>query len=77
MRKILNCRRSMIALFSILCLTVLGVVQGIDVSFAIAGIVASIAGANSYQGAAERKYSSINKKVIAESLNGPQSGAES
>lgn len=76
MKKILNCRRSLIALFSISCLTAVGIVQGIDVSFAIAGIVASIAGANSFEGATEKKYSSLNKKAIAESLNRTQSGAE-
>jgi hypothetical protein len=55
MKKIWNCRRSLISLFAISCLTYLGVSHGIDVSFAIAGIVAAICGANSYQGAAEAK----------------------
>lgn len=60
MKKILSCRRSVIALFGIACLTVLGYTKGIDVSLAIAGIVASVAGANSYEGAAQAKYSSTN-----------------
>ncbi len=53
MKKLFSCRRSLIALFSIACLTLLGYSRGIDVSIAIAGIVASVAGANSYQRSVE------------------------
>lgn len=55
MKKLFSCRRSLIALFSIACLTFLGYSRGIDVSLAIAGIVASVAGANSYQRAVEAR----------------------
>lgn len=52
MKKIFSCRRSIIAVFGISCLTLLGMYHGVDVSgiaIAIAGIVASVAGANAYQ----------------------------
>lgn len=52
MRKILSCRRSTIAVIGIGCLTLLGMYHGVDISgisIAIAGIVASVAGANAYQ----------------------------
>jgi hypothetical protein len=47
---ILKCRRSIIAIFAIGCLTYLGLKNGTDVSVAIAGIVAAVAGSNAYQG---------------------------
>jgi hypothetical protein len=53
MKKILTCRRSIIALVAIGCLTWLGLVKGIDISgiaLAISGIVASVSAANAYQG---------------------------
>lgn len=53
MRKILTCRRSVIAIFGIGCLTWLGLAKGIDISgiaMAISTIVASVAAANAYQG---------------------------
>lgn len=60
MKKILNCRRSLVALVGIASLTWLGLAKGIDISgiaLAISGIVASIAGANAYEkrGAAPAK----------------------
>ena len=48
-KKLLECRRSRIALFAIACLTGLGLYHGLDVSIAIAGVVASIAGSNAYE----------------------------
>jgi hypothetical protein len=41
-------------------LTALGIINGIDVSLAITGIVASIAGANSYENATMIKSSKIS-----------------
>jgi len=52
MKKILACRRSLIALVAIACLTWLGLAKGVDISgiaLAISGVVASIAGANAYE----------------------------
>ena len=51
MYKIWKCRRSLIALFAICCLTFIGATKGTDVSMAIAGIVAAVAGSNAYEGA--------------------------
>lgn len=44
---ILKCRRSIIAIISIACLTTLGLSKGMDVSSAIAMVAIGIAGANS------------------------------
>jgi hypothetical protein len=52
MKKILNCRRSIIAVIGIICLTWLGISKGIDISgiaLAISGIVASVSGANAWE----------------------------
>jgi hypothetical protein len=43
-------RRFILAGFAISCLTFLGYTKGIDVSISVAAIVASVAGANAYQG---------------------------
>lgn len=56
MKKFFGCRRSIIAVFSIACLTYLGVSRGIDVSIAIAGIVAAVSGANSYENSTAIKH---------------------
>ncbi len=56
MKKLFNCRRTVVALFSIACLTYLGVDKGIDVSIAIAGIVAAVCGANSYENVGIQKH---------------------
>lgn len=47
MKKIMDCRRSIIGLIAIGCLTYLGTL-GMDVAISIAGIVASIAASNAY-----------------------------
>ena len=47
--KILNCRRSLIAILAIGCLTYLGVHNNIDVSMALASVAIGLAGANSAQ----------------------------
>jgi hypothetical protein len=52
MKKILSCRRSLIAILGICCLTWLGLAKGIDISgiaLAIAGIVTSVAGSNAWE----------------------------
>ena len=52
MNKIMNCRRSIIALVGIIALTSLGIYTGLDIggiAIAIAGIVASIAGSNAWE----------------------------
>lgn len=47
--KLLDCRRSKIALFAIAVLTVLGYFKGLDVSMAIATVSVGIAGSNAYE----------------------------
>jgi hypothetical protein len=57
-KKILGCRRTVVALFGIACLTYLGAKTGIDISgisLAIAGIVTAVAGANSYENVGKAK----------------------
>lgn len=52
MKKIIACRRSIIAIVGIGCLTWLGLAKGIDISgiaMAISTIVASVAGANAWE----------------------------
>ena len=49
MKRLVNCRRTFIAFSAIVCLTGLGLYHGLDVSIAIAGVVASIAGSNAYE----------------------------
>jgi len=56
MRFIFTCRRTFLALIAIGCLTALGIHKGIDVSIAIAGVVASVAASNSYQKIGEERY---------------------
>jgi hypothetical protein len=47
MKYLMSCRRTYIATLGIICCTLLGAYLKIDVSLAIMGAVASIAGANS------------------------------
>lgn len=47
--KLLDCRRSKIALTAIAALTYLGYSKGLDVSSAIALVAVGVAGANAYQ----------------------------
>ena len=52
MKKIWNCRRSMISLIAMLCLTTLGMYHGEDISgiaIAISGIAGAVAGANAWE----------------------------
>lgn len=59
MLKILQCRRSTLALIAIGCLTYLGVSEGVDISgisIAISGIVASVAGSNAWEKRAKDQY---------------------
>lgn len=55
-KTILNCRRSIVSIFAISCLTLLGMYHGVDVSgiaLAIAGIAGSLSAANSWEGKAK------------------------
>lgn len=47
--RVLKSRRTFTALFSITCLTILGLSNNIDTSLAIASVAAAVAGANAYQ----------------------------
>ena len=52
MKKILDCRRTFIALTSIICLTGLGIYHGTDVSgiaLAISGVAGTLAGSNAWE----------------------------
>ena len=56
MKHIWDCRRTFIGLTALICLTALGFYNALDVSIAITGVVASIAGSNAYQKSQEKKY---------------------
>lgn len=49
MKKLLTCRRSMIAILAIFCLTAVALVNGTDTSMAIASVAMGVAGANALQ----------------------------
>lgn len=49
MKKIWSCRRSIIGLVGIACLTFLGYTKGLDVSMALSGVVLAIASSNAYE----------------------------
>jgi len=50
MKKIWECRRTFITLSAVLALLILGLVNGIDTSMAIATATAALCGANSWEG---------------------------
>lgn len=61
MRKILSCRRSVIAILGIISLTWLGLHHGVDISgiaLAISGIVASVSGANAWENRGKKEQPS-------------------
>ena len=49
MNKILNCRRSSLALIGMLLLTILGIFKQVDVASSIAAICMAVAVSNAYQ----------------------------
>ena len=57
MKFLYKCRRTFLGISAIACLTFLGYTKGIDVSIALAGVVASVAASNSAQKIGERRYS--------------------
>jgi hypothetical protein len=54
-KRILNSRRSVVALAGILALTVLGLVNKVDVSLSVAACVAAVCGAGGLQGLARKE----------------------
>jgi len=56
MKFLFTCRRTFLGICAIGCLTYLGIDKGVDVSMAIAGVVASVAASNSYQRVGEKRY---------------------
>ena len=50
MKRFLDCRRTFITFFAISALLVLGLVNSVDTSMAIASAAAAICGANSWEG---------------------------
>ena len=57
MKFLYQCRRTFLGISAIACLTFLGYTKDIDVSIALAGVVASVAASNSAQKIGERRYS--------------------
>jgi len=55
MKNLLYCRRSTVTILGIICLTGLGIYQGTDVSYAVAGCVAAICGANAFEKVGQTK----------------------
>jgi hypothetical protein len=49
MKKLFNCRRSLLAILGVGCLTAISIVKGIDTSAPIAAIIMAVAASNSYQ----------------------------
>ena len=52
MKKIWNCRRSMLAVIAMACLTAMGLYIGTDIAgiaLAISGIVGAVAGSNAWE----------------------------
>lgn len=63
LKKILSCRRSIVAVFAISCLTLLGMYHGIDISgiaVAIAGVAGSLAGANAWEARSSNKKDKVD-----------------
>lgn len=50
MKEIYKCRRSIVALVAIGCLTALGLIKGMDVATSIAAVSAALGAANAYSG---------------------------
>lgn len=57
MRHLMLCRRTYLATLAIGCLTALAIAKGFDVSMAIAGVVAAVAGSNAYERVGQTKKS--------------------
>ena len=55
MKKIWNCRRSMLALIGMGLLMAMAIVNKVDTSGAIATIVLAVSASNAYQGSKEKK----------------------
>jgi hypothetical protein len=54
--KVLKCRRTVVALFAITCLTVLGYFKAMEVAASIATIAMGVAAANAFQGKKEAPH---------------------
>lgn len=63
MKKIINCRRSIVCLIGILSLSILGFFKGADVSSGIAGICMGLAGANAGEAAFGKKTENDDSKI--------------
>lgn len=68
MKKILECRRSSLALIAMICLTALGLVKGQDVALALAGVVTAVAASN----AGEAAYKSRSPKSTQKGTEGDE-----
>lgn len=55
MKNILVCRRTFIAVLSIVCLTALGLLKDIDVAMSLASIAIGLAGSNAFEATAKSK----------------------
>jgi hypothetical protein len=63
MKTILECRRSIIAIFAISCLAAINLYKGTDCSSAIAAVAIGLAGANSAEGIFSKTPKDIVKGV--------------
>lgn len=54
MKKIFTCRRTVVALFSVVCLTFLGYTKAVDVAASIAAIAMGLSAANSFEGSKKK-----------------------
>lgn len=57
MKHVFKCRRTFVAVLGIVCLTLLGLVNNLDVGVAVAGCVAAICGANAAEASMKHKHS--------------------
>jgi len=55
MKKIFTCRRTVLSIFAICCLTLLGYTKGADVAATIGTIVLAVSASNATQGIMEKR----------------------
>lgn len=62
MKKLLNCRRSLLALISLIMLFILALINKTDVQTSMVGIVLAVAGSNAYQATRQAVGGQANDK---------------
>lgn len=69
MKKLFSCRRTVVSVIAIVCLTILGLYHGVDISgiaIAIAGVAGSLSGANAWESKGQPKSKEEKPAPIAE-----------